>query len=75
MGKKIQLFKEIIDEITWKTALQDKGGEETLELLNNIFCTTRAPNSHVQKISHGWQEMSMAASLAKQKHEREMWRQ
>lgn len=50
MGKKIQLFKEIIDEITWKTALQDKGGEETLELLNNIFCTTQElPNPMYKK--------------------------
>lgn len=49
-GKKFQLFKEIIDEITWKTALQDKGGEEILELLNNIFCTTQElPNPMYKK--------------------------
>lgn len=42
-----------------------------MELLNNIFLYNTKPlNSHVQKITQGWQEVSTAASLAKQKHRR-----
>lgn len=40
-GRNFQLFKEIMDETTWKTALQDKIGKETLELFSDIFCTTQ----------------------------------